>query len=82
MAAALAVRLAILEQISGLGVAFLDEPTANLDQDKKANLVSQLNKLDTFEQLTVISHDATFDSMTDYSITIEKPDQSSAVLGD
>ena len=82
MAAALAVRLAILEQISGLGIAFLDEPTANLDQDKKANLVSQLNKLDTFEQLTVISHDATFDSMTDYSITIEKPDQSSAVLGD
>jgi len=82
MAAALAVRLAILEQISGLGVAFLDEPTANLDQDKKANLVSQLNTLDTFEQLTVISHDATFDSMTDYSITIEKPDQSSEVLSD
>ncbi len=82
MAAALAVRLAILEQISGLGVAFLDEPTANLDQDKKANLVSQLNTLDTFEQLTVISHDATFDSMTDYSITIEKPDQSSKVLSD
>jgi len=82
MAAALAVRLAILEQISGLGIAFLDEPTANLDQDKKANLVSQLNKLDTFEQLTVISHDSTFDTMTDYSITIEKPDQSSAVMGD
>jgi len=44
--------------------------------------VSQLNTLDTFEQLTVISHDATFDSMTDYSITIEKPDQSSEVLSD
>jgi exonuclease SbcC len=82
MAAALAVRLAILEQISGLGIAFLDEPTANLDQDKKANLVSQLTNLDTFEQLTVISHDATFDSMTDYSITIEKPDQTSAVMSD
>ncbi len=82
MAAALAVRLAILEQISGLGIAFLDEPTANLDHDKKANLVGQLNRLDAFEQLTVISHDSTFDSMTDYSITIEKPNQTSKVTGD
>ena len=82
MAAALAVRLAILEQISGLGIAFLDEPTANLDHDKKANLVGQLNRLDAFNQLTVISHDSTFDSMTDYSITIEKPHQTSKVTGD
>lgn len=82
MAAALAVRLAILEQISGLGIAFLDEPTANLDEDKKANLVAQLNRLDAFDQLTVISHDSTFDSMTDYSITIEKPDQTSEVMSD
>lgn len=82
MAAALAVRLAILEQISGLGIAFLDEPTANLDEDKKANLVGQLNRLDAFDQLTVISHDSTFDSMTDYSITIEKPDQTSEVMSD
>ncbi|KAB1184774.1 MULTISPECIES: AAA family ATPase [Haloferax] len=82
MAAALAVRLAILEQISGLGIAFLDEPTANLDEDKKANLVAQLNGLDAFEQLTVISHDSTFDSMTDYSVTIEKPNQTSEVMSD
>lgn len=82
MAAALAVRLAILEQISRLDIAFLDEPTANLDKDKKANLVAQLNGLDAFEQLAVISHDSTFDSMTDYSITIEKPNQTSEVMSD
>lgn len=82
MAAALSVRLAILEQISGLGIAFLDEPTANLDQQKKSNLVAKLNGLEAFEQLTVISHDSSFDSMTDYSITIEKPNQTSEVVSD
>jgi exonuclease SbcC len=82
MAAALSVRLAILEQISSLGIAFLDEPTANLDRQKKSNLVDQLNGLDAFEQLTVISHDSSFDAMTDYSITIEKPNQTSEVVSD
>jgi exonuclease SbcC len=82
MAAALAVRLAILEQMSGLGIAFLDEPTANLDQQKKANLVDQLNALDAFEQLTVISHDSTFETMTDHSIIVEKPEQTSEVVSD
>lgn len=79
MAAALAVRLAILEQLASVGVAFLDEPTANLDRQKKRNLVTQLKQLDSFEQLTVISHDQTFDSMTDYTITIEKDRQTSEV---
>jgi len=79
MAAALAVRLAILEQLASVGLAFLDEPTANLDREKKRNLVTQLKQLDSFEQLTVISHDQTFDSMTDYTITVEKDQQSSEV---
>jgi exonuclease SbcC len=79
MAAALAVRLAILEQLASVGIAFLDEPTANLDRQKKRNLVTQLKQLDSFEQLTVISHDQTFDSMTDYTITIEKDRQTSEV---
>jgi exonuclease SbcC len=79
MAAALAVRLAILEQLASVGIAFLDEPTANLNRQKKRNLVTQLKQLDSFEQLTVISHDQTFDSMTDYTITIEKDRQTSEV---
>jgi exonuclease SbcC len=80
MAAALAVRLAILEQLASVGVAFLDEPTANLDREKKRNLVSQLKQLDSFEQLTVISHDETFDSMTDYTISVTKDRQTSEVI--
>ncbi|MFC7167850.1 hypothetical protein [Halospeciosus flavus] len=82
MAAALAVRLAILEQLSSLGVAFLDEPTANLDEQKKTNLVGQPESLDAFDQLAVISHDSTFESMTDYSVKIEKPEQTSEVVSD
>ena len=80
MAAALSVRLAILEQLSTIGIAFLDEPTANLDAEKRANLVEQLNRLDTFTQLTVISHDETFDSMTDYTVTVEKDKQTTEVV--
>lgn len=79
MAAALAVRLAILEQLATVGVAFLDEPTANLDTEKKRNLVMQLKQLTTFDQLTVISHDQTFDSMTDATVSVTKPDQESDV---
>ena len=79
MAAALAVRLAILEQLASVGIAFLDEPTANLDRQKKRNLVTQLKQLDSFDQLTVISHDETFDSMTDYTITVEKDQRISEV---
>ncbi|MCL9818229.1 AAA family ATPase [Natronocalculus amylovorans] len=80
MAAALSVRLATLEQLSTIGIAFLDEPTANLDAEKRANLVEQLNTLDAFTQLTVISHDETFDSMTDYTVTVEKDKQTTEVV--
>ena len=72
MAAALAVRLAILERLSTMGIAFLDEPTANLDSEKRQNLVTQLGALDTFEQLTVISHDDTFETVTEYVTLLQK----------
>jgi exonuclease SbcC len=82
MAAALAVRLAIMEQLSTAGVAFLDEPTANLDAQKKANLVEQLERLDAFDQHTVISHDETFETMTEYSVALEKTRQTTEVVAD
>lgn len=82
MAAALAVRLAIMEQVSPIDIAFLDEPTANLDSEKKSNLVSQLEGRDAFEQLCVISHDDTFESMTEYTVTVEKHDRESLVVSD
>lgn len=72
MAAALSIRLAVLEQLASVGVAFLDEPTANLDQQKKQNLVAQLRELDELNQLFVVSHDRTFESMTERTIELEK----------
>ena len=72
MAAALAVRLAILERLASVGMAFLDEPTANLDTEKKQNLVNQLESLEGLGQLTVVSHDRTFEAMTERAIVLEK----------
>ncbi len=72
MAAALAVRLAILERLASVGMAFLDEPTANLDTEKKQNLVNQLESLEGLGQLTVVSHDRTFEAMTERAVVLEK----------
>jgi len=72
MAAALSVRLAVLEQLASVGMAFLDEPTANLDAGKKQNLVGQLEGLSRLNQLLVISHDRTFESMTERAVELEK----------
>jgi len=72
MCAALSVRLAILKILSNINIVFLDEPTANLDDDKKSNLVNQLKSLTNFSQLFIISHDETFESMTEHIINLEK----------
>ena len=72
MTAALSVRLAILERLASVGMAFLDEPTANLDEYKKRNLVDQLEEFDRLNQLLVVSHDRTFESMTERAIELEK----------
>jgi len=80
MCAALAVRLAILKLLSKMDVVFLDEPTMNLDENKKDNLVSQLQELSGFSQIFVISHDETFESMTEHVITLEKKQGATRLL--
>ncbi|MDX9871310.1 MAG: SMC family ATPase [Clostridia bacterium] len=73
MTAALAVRLALLKQMAGLGIGFFDEPTANLDGNRRENLariIPQVTK--QFRQLFVISHDDTFDSITENIIHLQK----------
>jgi exonuclease SbcC len=82
MSAALAVRLAILKLLSDVDIVFLDEPTANLDEEKRRNLVDQLQELEGFEQLTVISHDDTFESVTEHAISLEKVDGATEVVSD
>ncbi|MBN1260726.1 MAG: AAA family ATPase, partial [Anaerolineae bacterium] len=77
MAAALAVRLALLREISTIDVAFFDEPTANLDRDRRANLAAQILNVKGFAQLFVISHDDTFEQDTDHVVHIVKDEGAS-----
>ncbi|MBN2003735.1 MAG: SMC family ATPase [Anaerolineae bacterium] len=79
MAAALAVQLALLREISAVDVAFFDEPTTNLDRDRRANLAKQVLNIQGFGQLFVISHDDTFEQDTDHVVHIEKMDGESRV---
>lgn len=70
MAAALSVRLALLKQLTGIRIAFFDEPTANLDAGRRENLAMQVGSIRHFDQLFVISHDDTFEGYLDHEIRI------------
>ena len=72
MSAALAVRLALLREMSEVDFAFFDEPTQNMDEERRANLAAQIGQIKGFEQLIVISHDDTFEHNTDNLIRLEK----------
>ncbi|MFZ1699670.1 MAG: SMC family ATPase [Pyrinomonadaceae bacterium] len=65
MAAALSVRLALLKQLTDIRIAFFDEPTTNMDAERRENLAMQISRITHFDQLFVISHDETFDSYVD-----------------
>lgn len=73
MAAALAVRLALLKQLSDIHIAFFDEPTTNMDAERRENLAMQIGNIGSinhFDQLFVISHDDTFEGYTDHEIRV------------
>lgn len=73
MTAALAVRLALLKHLSGTNIAFFDEPTTNLDSERRSNLAQTIPEVTAdFDQIFIISHDDTFDSMTDNIIQLRK----------
>ncbi|HDQ71355.1 MAG TPA: hypothetical protein ENN19_04570 [Chloroflexi bacterium] len=80
MAAALAVRLALLKEVSEIDVAFFDEPTANLDEHRRDNLARQILDVKGFSQLFVISHDDTFEQDTDNVVRVLKEDGRSRVI--
>jgi exonuclease SbcC len=69
-AAALAIRLGLLKQLTDIRIAFFDEPTANMDADRRENLGQQISRITHFDQLIVISHDDTFDSYVDNVIAL------------
>jgi DNA repair protein SbcC/Rad50 len=72
MCAALAVRLALLRVLADINIAFFDEPTTNMDQQRRRQLADAISNLKAFRQLIVISHDDTFEAVTDHVIRIER----------
>lgn len=72
MTAALAIRLALMQTFSDVGVGFFDEPTANLDVERRESLGFAIQKsVEQFNQLFVISHDDTFDAVTEHTILVK-----------
>jgi exonuclease SbcC len=72
MSAALAVRLALLRALTRLDIAFFDEPTQNMDDERRGNLAEQIRRVRGFDQLIVISHDDTFEQGLDSVIHLDK----------
>lgn len=70
MAAALSVRLALLKQLSDIHIAFFDEPTANMDAERRENLAAQIGRISHFDQLFVVSHDDTFEGYMDHEVRV------------
>ena len=79
MAAALAVRLALLRDLLNLDIAFFDEPTQHLDAERRENLAQQILAVRGFSQLVVISHDDTFERHIDNIIRVTHTTQASTV---
>jgi exonuclease SbcC len=75
VAAALAVRLALLKQLSDIRVAFFDEPTVNMDAERRENLARQIGQVRHFDQLFVISHDDTFEETVDHVLLLARREE-------
>jgi exonuclease SbcC len=80
MSAALAVRLALLREMSNIDVAFFDEPTANLDETRREALARQILAVRGFRQIFVISHDDTFEQATQNLVRVARVDGTSRVM--
>ncbi|MEM9817566.1 MAG: hypothetical protein AAF827_14355 [Cyanobacteria bacterium P01_D01_bin.6] len=72
MCAALAVRLALLKVLADIDIAFFDEPTTNMDRPRRESLAEAIARIKSFKQLFVISHDDTFEKVTENVIFVER----------
>ena len=75
MAVALSIRLAILKVLTKIDFAFFDEPTTNLDENKRINLAQCIQNIRGFRQLFIISHDDTFEEYADNVIRFSKSEK-------
>ncbi|MBV9957410.1 MAG: SMC family ATPase [Acidobacteria bacterium] len=80
MAAALSVRLALLKQLSDIRLAFFDEPTVNMDAERRERLAQQIGQVRHFDQLFVISHDDTFAENVDHTIHVKRSEHRAEAL--
>jgi exonuclease SbcC len=78
MSAVVALRLALLQTI-GARVAFFDEPTSNLDADRRTNLAHAFRAIEVgreevtehwYDQLFLVSHDVAFTEITDQVVEL------------
>ncbi|GAB4571261.1 MAG: SMC family ATPase [Anaerolineae bacterium] len=72
MVAAIAIRLALLTQLTNVRFAFFDEPTTNLDEVRRGQLAEQIGNFRSLRQLFVISHDDTFEQESYYVLQVHK----------
>ncbi|MDS3861063.1 SMC family ATPase [Thermosynechococcaceae cyanobacterium BACA0444] len=72
MCGALAIRLALLKVLVEIDIAFFDEPTTNMDAQRRSQLATALSNLRSFQQLFVISHDDAFEQMTENIIRVSR----------
>ncbi|HJV35566.1 SMC family ATPase, partial [Geomonas sp.] len=79
MSAVVALRLALLQTI-GARIAFFDEPTSNLDAERRENLAKAFRAIDVgqeevtehwYDQLFLVSHDVSFTEITDQMIHLD-----------
>ncbi|HJV64458.1 MAG TPA: SMC family ATPase [Geomonas sp.] len=79
MSAVVSLRLALLQTI-GARIAFFDEPTSNLDAERRENLAKAFRAIDVgqeevtehwYDQLFLVSHDVSFTEITDQMIHLD-----------
>ena len=66
----ISVRLALSKYLSDIRILILDEPSANLDLERRENMVESIRQLSGYSQIIVVSHDSCFENITDNIIEL------------
>ena len=69
---ALALRLAFAKEFSTLDTLILDEPTIFLDERRRSELISVLERTRLVQQLFVVTHDPDFERISDKIFYVSK----------
>jgi len=69
---ALALRLAFAKEFSTLDVLILDEPTIFLDERRRSELISVLERTRLVQQMFVVTHDPDFERISDKIFYVAK----------